>query len=329
MKIIVRILLAVALLAGLTASCVYLIAGDPEPVPSEEAGPASRPAYDKPVKMADARDPRIDESSGVAAVRRAAGLLCTFKVFGDRPRLFALDRSGRLRATLTLDRAANRDWEDMAAFTWDGEPWLLVADTGDNDRRHEVTRIYLLPEPEIPAREDPDGEEGEEGDEPDSAAELHARPAVTVEVRYPDGAQDVEAVGVDSASGTAYFVSKRGGSRVYALELPPESPPEPVTLERVAELDIIWPTGMDFSPDGRRAVILTYGGCFEYARGEEESWADAFAREPRDLPAPRLWQREAVCYAADGCSLYVTSEGSPCPLYLVPARAEEAEDDGE
>ena len=75
---------------------------------------------------------------------------------------------------------------------------------------------------------------------------------------------------------------------------------------------------MEISPDGLRAVILTYGHAYEYARRDGEKWSEVFARPPRVLRMPQRRQGETVCYGPDGKTLYLTSEFAPTPLFEVP-----------
>ena len=75
---------------------------------------------------------------------------------------------------------------------------------------------------------------------------------------------------------------------------------------------------MDISPDGLRAVVLTYGHAREYARRADESWSKAFARKERIIVMPRRKQGESICYGEDGKTLYLTSEGKSQPLWEVP-----------
>ena len=75
---------------------------------------------------------------------------------------------------------------------------------------------------------------------------------------------------------------------------------------------------MDISPDGLRAVVLTYGNAYEYVRGPKETWAEGFGREPRVIKMPRRAQGESICYGHDGTTLYLTSEKLPTPLLEVP-----------
>ena len=74
------------------------------------------------------------------------------------------------------------------------------------------------------------------------------------------------------------------------------------------------PTGMSFSPDGRFAVVLTYGDVLLYPRREGESWLSALLRKPLILPPHKLGQAEAVCFSRDGKSIFVTEEAPRAPL---------------
>jgi hypothetical protein len=79
---------------------------------------------------------------------------------------------------------------------------------------------------------------------------------------------------------------------------------------------------MDISPDGLRAVVLTYGDAYEYIRGTDKTWTEAFAHKGRVLSMPRRVTGESICYGADGMSLYLTSERTLQPLWEVPAASD-------
>jgi hypothetical protein len=51
---------------------------------------------------------------------------------GNLADLVGLDSVGAALGQVSVNGARNRDWEDLAAFTHDGNPHLLIADTGDN-----------------------------------------------------------------------------------------------------------------------------------------------------------------------------------------------------
>jgi hypothetical protein len=75
------------------------------------------------------------------------------------------------------------------------------------------------------------------------------------------------------------------------------------------------PTCMDISPDGRLAAVLTYRSLYLFQREEDESWAEAFQRPPREIVGPPGTHDEAVAFSADGKTIYVTTERRPAPIY--------------
>jgi hypothetical protein len=92
-----------------------------------------------------------------------------------------------------------------------------------------------------------------------------------------------------------------------------------MTARAIAPLGIPDVTAMDISPDGARAIVLTYIDAYEYVRATDETWAEAFSREGRLVSMPPRIQGESICYGPDGKTLYLTSEGASQPLWEVPA----------
>ncbi len=254
----------------------------------------------------------IDESSGLVAGRRTPGVFWTHNDSGDRPQLYAFNVAGEHLATCIAVGARARDWEDLATFRLDGNDHLLACDTGDNARKRKSVTLYLLPEPEL----DPNAR--------DRTVRVRVRRAV--HFTYEDGPQDVEAVAADSETRTVYLVAKRGRRTVYALPWPEGDADAPGLLaaRRVGLLNIPRAVAMDFSDDGRRAIILSYHGAHAIVRRDGETWPQAFARRPRLLLMPLRRQGESICYGPDGRSLYLTSEKLPTPLIEIPARGQPA-----
>jgi len=290
------------LLAAAAGSCSVLAAGANSQGP---AGPVI--AYRKGHLVCLLANRKISESSGLAASRRTPGLFWTHNDSGDKPDIYAFDLRGRDLGTWRIRGAVNRDWEDMASFSLGGKGWLLIADAGDNNRKRKTSRLYVVPEPRIdPNRPAPTGQ---------------VDVAMTIDFSYDDGCQDCEAVGVDPNSGTILLVSKRGKRTVYELPLPEpkkKAPDKPLTARTIAKLDLGWVVAMDVSPDGLRAVVATYWHATEYARSPGEAWSAAFARRGRRISVPGRRQGESICFGHDGKTIYLTSEGSPCPLLEVP-----------
>jgi len=96
--------------------------------------------------------------------------------------------------------ARNRDWEDLAAFTWRDRNWIVIGDIGDNAARRRAVRLHLLPEP--------------------GPEDTTARPVASLTLMYPDGPRDAEGLAVDATTGTLYVLSKRDRpNRLYQLPL--------------------------------------------------------------------------------------------------------------
>jgi hypothetical protein len=249
------------------------------------------------------------ETSGLGASRLSPELLWTHDDSGGAPELYARDTQGHRRGTLRLAGVENKDWEDIAAFQSDGHAWLLVADVGDNDAKRESVRLHLVAEP-APAQLRAD-------------TTLTVRPAYSLRIRYEDGPRDCEAVAVDAVGRQIYLLTKRDTpARLYRLPL---AQAEGVVvarhvvnvpkLEGATEVDFLlkgllgrklnWPTALDFSADGRAALVLTYGAVLVFERKDQEAWPNAFQREPVRLPFHGLRQAEGACFSADGRAIFV------------------------
>ena len=251
----------------------------------------------------------IDESSGLAAGRANKGVLWTHNDSGGKARIFAFNYAGGDLACVTLTGAGARDWEDMCSFAIGGKSFLMVGDIGDNSSRRTNCTLYVLAEPKLNTKQ--------------RGRKITARTGMTINFRYEDGPRNCESVAVDTTTRTIYLVSKRGAltCKVYALGLPARSPKKTLLAKAVASLRIPTTTAMDISPDGLRAVVLTYGQAYEYIRRSDETWAVGFSRAPRAIKLPYRSQGESICFGPDGRALYLTSENLPTPLIQIPVKA--------
>ncbi len=248
--------------------------------------------------------PALHESSGLAASRLRDDLLWSHNDSGDSARLFAFNLNGTLISIVPVDGAAAQDWEDMASFTQDGHDYLLVGDTGDNQRRRKTCALYRIPE------RVPDGQ-----------------PLVvdqTVHFRFEKGAADCEALAFDAGRNEVILVDKGWdlACRVFVLPWPgSKSKADEVHVARqIAILPIAGVTGLDIDRSGRNAIASTYGSAFEFRREPNEDWKDAFGRKGCEVPLPARRQGESICYAADGQSIFLTSEFAPSPLFQLMLR---------
>jgi len=260
------------------------------------------------------------EASGLAVSRRHPDLLWALNDSGNKPLLFALDASGADLGQVTLVGTKNRDWEDLASFTWRGEPWLLVADVGDNRGQRDRVVLYALPEPQADNHGHFNGE---------------VQPAWSLTFIYPDGPRDCEAVAVDETAGRILLLSKRSNPpMLYSLPLGPPAGNHPQMVTVIGPVAAIpppssfdlllpygqfrsQPTSMDLATNGRELLVLTYRHAYLYRRSQDQDWVAAVAEQPQTIVLPdlsTLVQREAACFSADGQGLFVTGEGAGAAL---------------
>lgn len=255
---------------------------------------------------------KLDEASGIVAGNNGVFFLHN----DDGDHLFAIDNTGRNLGRMKVKKAKNRDWEDITRVM-DDFPLLVVGDIGDNMETRNSVRLYFIEEP-APAD-----------------FESKVRPVHKLDISYPDGPKDVESMAWDPHSDMILFLSKRdvpprlyGIPRVLALveqELEAEFLGEIRPLPRPTRSDLLsspkrglWvsqPTGMDISSDGRLAAILTYRSLYLYERKKQESWLEAFQREPVEFRGPPGLHDEAVAFSHDQNSIYVATERRPAPLH--------------
>jgi len=263
--------------------------------------------YGEPRELCTIKDDRINESSGLAASILYKDAFWTHNDSGDSARIFLFNKSGDTLAVVNIKGTRAVDWEDIASFKRGTENYILIADTGDNGRKREHCLLYLVREP---AGIDTTAKE---------ALTLEVEPSLTIRFSYEDGPHDCEAVAVDPAGSTIYLVSKElGEGKIYSMSIPSEGSKEPGIARAIATDKIVFVNAMDISPDGMRSVVLTYLDAYEFARGEGETWAQAFSHEPRSIKMPVRRQGESICYGADGKTLYLSSEGRSQPFWEVP-----------
>ncbi|GAA4143587.1 hypothetical protein [Actinomadura keratinilytica] len=240
------------------------------------------------------RDPRITESSGLAASKRHPGVVYTHNDSGGRAEIFALGPDGRTRAVLTLAGAQARDWEAMALGRDErGRPAIYVGDIGDNmGGAWPYITVYRIPEP----------------------AELRSQTlrATAFRLKYEDGPRNAETMMINPRTNRLYVASKLFSGKIY--EAPARLRTSGFnTLRRVGDAPGIATDGA-FSPDGRLCVIRTYFGARAYTVGSDGRPGKSLG--PISLPGQK--QGESLTFTADGRSLLAGSEGGDQPVYRVP-----------
>ncbi|MEV5317035.1 WD40 repeat domain-containing protein [Streptomyces sp. NPDC052687] len=230
------------------------------------------------------KDPRITESSGLAASRQHPGVYWTHNDSDDGAYLYAVDgRTGDTLATLSLTGVgAPRDVEAISIGPGDQ---IYVGDIGDNlGGSWDHVWIYRLPEPKTLRDE--------------------TVRATQYVVRYSDGPRDAESLVVHPKTGRVYIVDKnekgghlyRGPARLSASGTNVFTP--------VAAVPDLEATDAALSPDGEQLVVRSYFGAIAY------DWNGGRLKKTGRLGVPFLGQGESVTYTADGSRLMYGAEGS-------------------
>lgn len=296
-QLVRKALYLLVLMAATAVCCAEEPAGglvDPKPI-----------AYGQAKLVAKLANAAVKESSGIAASRKNEGVFWTHNDSGGGPWLFAFNAKGDDLGAFEVAGAGAVDWEDIASFEAGGKGWLLIGDVGDNAAQRKTYALYIVEEPLLRAGRKPG----------------RLRVEQKIEFRYEDGPHNCESVGIDAKERTIYLVSKTVLPRckVYALPVPKAGETGVAVAKAIATLSLPTTTAMDIAADGSRAVVLTYGPAYEFPRKDGEAWKDAFSRKPHTIePGVQRAQGEAVCYGLDNRTLYLTSEGSPCPVWEVP-----------
>ncbi|AKN71004.1 membrane protein [Streptomyces sp. PBH53] len=238
------------------------------------------------------KDPRITESSGLAASRQHPGIYWTHNDSDDGPYLYAVDSAtGRTVARITLRGIGSP--RDVEAVSVGPDNALYVGDIGDNfGGKWPYVWIYRLPEPK----------------------DLTDRTVTATQyvVKYADGPRDAESLLVHPKTGRVYIVDKKeDGGHLYE---------GPATLSAsganvfkpVAPVDL-WATDAAFSPDGRQLAVRGYFGGVLY------DWNGGRIKRKGRLDVPLQGQGESVSYSADGTKLMYGSEGADSAVQAVDA----------
>ena len=249
-----------------------------------------------------ALDPQtIEEASGIADSRINQGYLWVEEDSGNPSQLHLVSHQGKVKKTIFISNATNRDWEDMTIAKGPDPSldYLYVADIGDNGSTNDNNTIYRFPEPSLTV---------------DTVWNTDR-----IRFTYPDGARDAEAFLVDDLSKEIYIISKRDTvSHIYRMKAP-VTEPGINKLEFVASLKFNGVVSAALSPDRHGVLIKTYSAIFYYDIKNDESLEQVFKREPAPVTYQVEPQGEAICFLNDNSGFFTLSEmsfASTVKLYL-------------
>ncbi|WNG48156.1 hypothetical protein F0U60_31490 [Archangium minus] len=255
----------------------------------------------------------LAEMSGLAASTRHEGVLWTHNDSGNTFRVFAIDTSGKVLATLTLTglepkEQARMDLEDIAlgpCAPGDERSCIYLADTGDNFERRPQVRIFRFPEPDPVA---------------DATVAVETLPFT-----YPDRPHDAESLVLEPRTARLAIVTKERDSlgELFALD-----GLAPGTVTKATHLGTLHtPGNVDFRttaaalhPSGQRLLLRTYTRVWEVRRPGATRLEDLVQGEVAEVPGPSQAQSEAITWLPDGRSFLLGSEFAGQILYRVDCR---------
>ncbi|MFJ7077801.1 WD40 repeat domain-containing protein [Streptomyces sp. NPDC098781] len=228
------------------------------------------------------KDPRITESSGLAASRQHPGIYWTHNDQDTGAYLYAVDSAtGETVARITLTGVGTP--RDVEAISMGPDNELWVGDIGDNDGvQWPYVWLYRLPEPK-------------------NLKDQTIR-ATQYVVKYSDGTRDAESMAVHPKTGRVYIIDKHEeGGHLY--EGPAELSSSGTNVFKPTTPIDLWATEAAFSPDGRTLAVRGYLGGIAY------TWNDGKPERLERISVP-LGQGESASYSADGGKLMLGMEGA-------------------
>jgi len=276
-----------ALVLALCAAC-----GDdgaaPADAPVDEAGDPCACAYGAAGLSGSIGENSVMELSGAAASAAMANVVWSHED-GDRTTIYAFTTGGATKGKLGLTGAITTDLEDIAVGPCAGGSCVYVADIGDNTLARTSVQLYQFPEPA-------------------SISGTMSVAATRIDVAYPDGAHNAEALFVDPRDGAAYVITKQTAnpSTVFRMTSPTATS---VTTFSIPSGDK-QVTAADLHSDscGTKLLVRTYDSLYELRGAPDATVVQLLAAAPVKVPVAVEVQGEAVAYARDGRGYFTVSE---------------------
>jgi len=259
----------------------------------------------------------ITEASGVQRSLSLSGVYYVHNDSGSSTTLYVTDASGQSFGQLRLTGVQAIDWEAIAGARLSGQPHIVVADMGNNNRGRTDLKLLVVEEPNF------------------SALPLNFDLAVSsrqVNISYADGLNyDAESVFVDGDNDTVVVVTKDGADptsqAIWKGSLASGLRDGAIVLQyrgllSVPSLAFInAATDIDIHPDGRQLAVLVYGNGLTFS-GRVHLWQPAVGEGTADAltrPADQVvdvpvigsnGQAEGISFSTDGDALLVAAEGA-------------------
>jgi hypothetical protein len=253
----------------------------------------------------------MDETSGLVASASKSDIYYAHNDSGDTSRFFAITADGRLKTTIyytgnKAERYGVQDCEDIAIGPGPvkGISYVYLGDIGDNGSKRPFITVYRM-------------EEGKSWGVDNIA---HAIPTA-LNLKYPDGPKDAEAMTIDPIEKLLYIITKRRDSvGVYTAPLSYKAN-DTVTLTFRGRLFFAgikpfkWITAADVTTNGKQILVKSYEKVYYWRRAGNEPIWKTLQKVPQELTYKQEKQGESIAFTPDGKGYYTTSEGVYAPIY--------------
>jgi hypothetical protein len=269
------------------------------------------PAFADGVALGAVATPDIWEASGVVASRQNPGVLWTHNDSGYRGTVFALSTNGTLLGRYTVPEVSTGDFEDIAMGPGPraDREYIYLGDIGDNNTNRTSIRVFRFAEPAV------------YGYQSNEAVRVTISDAQAIELRYPDGPYNAEALLVDPRTGDLFIATKlTNSSRIYRATRAELDAGGPVELTFMREISFRLVSGGDVSRDGSLVALRRNNRASAWVRKPGQSVSDALAGTSITIPVigqPEEPNGEALGFDPEDSGYYTLSEGfSPTVYYI-------------
>lgn len=245
--------------------------------------------------LAQVKDSRLSELSGLIASRKYAGKFWTHNDSGDRAQIFLINDSAKVQATFRLEDIDAVDIEDVAYFEQNGRHFLVLADIGDNRAVRKYIQLYVFEEPTYQAEQ---------------SENLILRKDIRVlTLKYEDKPRDAEAIFIDPTDLTGYLISKRGFNvGVYPFQVVGAREDKITILNLAMTLPITFVTAADISSRGDYILVKNLTKVYLWSRLPSQSVLKTLKQPYTTVQYEVEPQGEAISFATDNLDFYTISE---------------------
>jgi hypothetical protein len=246
--------------------------------------------------------PEIVEASGIVASRQNPGVLWTHNDSGFGGSVFALSTNGALLGRYYVPTAFGGNYEDIAIGPGPNpdHQYLYLGDIGDGFLSRFSIRVFRFPEPAIYLYQS------------NAPPVLPTVGAQEIELRYPDGPFDAEALMVDPWTGDLFIATKQTNiARLYRATRADLDGGGPVTLTFIRQMSFSGfrsVSAADISADGRLIAMRRNGRAWVWNRALNQSVGDALAATGITAPVAEEPNGEAIGFHPTGLGYYTISE---------------------